>query len=123
MAYNQPFSPQGNTVKLQTNGTANTVNSTQIQASDFGMSVLPNQYMLISNATADIWVVFATTAAIAAAAAFPTAGTTTPGTAQPGFRLKPGVIMVVTFGANPLYVGNISTGVSQSFDITPGEGS
>lgn len=119
-----PFLALGKTVTLSTNGSINMVNSTQIQPSDFNLTFLPTQYMLVSNGTADIWVVFAATSAVAAAAAFPTAGTTTPGTPQLGVRLKPGVIMVVTFSGGPnLFVGNISATASQTFDITPGEGS
>ncbi len=119
-----PFMPMGKTVSLTTNGVASTANSTQILPTDFGFTNgLPTQYMLVSSGTSDIWIVLANNSTDAAAAAFPTAGTTTVGTPQKGFRLKPGVIMVVTFGAGVLFVGNASTGVSQNFDITPGEGS
>ncbi len=119
-----PFMPMGKTVSLTTNATPSTANSTQILPSDFGLTNgLPTQYMLVSNGASDIWVVFANNSTDAAAAALPTAGTTTVGTPQKGFRLKPGVVMVVTFGAGILFVGNASTGISQNFDITPGEGS
>jgi hypothetical protein len=126
MSFVKPFAPQGNTISLTTSGTPSTVQSMAVTPANFGMSgntTLPCQYMLISNGTADIWVVFAPTAALAAAAALPTPGTTTVGTPTLGFRLKPGVIMIVSWGGPTLFIGNLSTAASQNFDITPGEGS
>jgi hypothetical protein len=125
MSFVKPFAPTGKTITLTTNGSASTTNSLQILPSDFGYtgSIFPPNYMFTNNGTADIWIVMATTAAVAAAAAFPTAGTTTVGTPQLGFRLKPGVIQVMSFDGQVLFVGDLSTGTSQSFDITPGEGS
>ncbi len=121
MAGNIPFCPQGKTITLQTSGSINTSQNRQVKESDFAISTLPSQFRIVNNGTADIWVVFSSTSG--PTAAFPTAGTTSVGTPQPGWRLKPGVVEVFTNPAGPsLFIADISSVASQTYDITAGEG-
>lgn len=120
MAYNAPFSIQGKTVSLQTSATPSTSQSRQIQASDFGMTSLPSQLRFVNNGTSDVWI---SMTSATATVVIPTPGTSTVGTPQAVVRLKPGVIEVFGMGGGPvLFVSDISTGASQVYDVTPGEG-
>lgn len=121
MAYNTPFQPYGQTVSLQTSGSASTAQSRQITAANFGLDRLPPMIRVINRGTADIWISFTnaqTTIAI------PTPGTTTAGTPQACFLIVPGVVEIFVPNAGPqLFVNDISTGTSNVYHLTGGEGS
>lgn len=121
MAGNIPFAPQGKSITLQTSGTINTSQNRLILPSDFALPFYPTQLLIISNGTDDIWIATGLTSSVTAV--FPTAGTTTVGTPQPGVRLKPGAIQVFTLNCGQvLYLADISPTASQKYDLIPGEG-
>jgi hypothetical protein len=115
-------------------GVANQV--TPVNLSDLGMTQIPDVLQFINNGTADVWLVLSSTAA--PVAAFPTPGTTTVGTPQPGLRLKPGAIVVYRCNASVIaqnvpnaagnqvgpgfYMATISGTAAQPIDVSPGEG-
>jgi hypothetical protein len=125
------FQALGKSVSLLTNAAASTTQSAVIFLTDLGLLQAPQSLRIVNNGTVDIWVSFTP---LTQAAAFPTPGTVTAGTPQPGFRLKPGVVEVFALNAmspnpavaqigNPgFWVNTISTVAAQPFDITPGEG-
>jgi hypothetical protein len=125
------FQQLGKTVTLNTNAVVSTNQSAIVLMTDFALTQAPQSLRMINNGTADVWVYITPAAAVAA---FPTAGTTTAGTPQPGFRLKPGVVEVFglnVLAANPnnvqppvagFWVNTISSVASQPIDISPGEG-
>ena len=120
MAYNSPFQPQGNTVSLTTSGTASTSQSRQVTAANFGVQNFPQSVRIANPGSAIVWISFTLATATLT---IPTAGTTTAGTPQPCFPLLPGVVEVFTLPAGPVvFVNDISTGTSQTYHITAGEG-
>lgn len=121
MAGNTAFTPQGKTITLQTSATPSTSQNRQVKESDFAISTLPSQFRIVNNGSADIWIVLSSTSA--PTAAFPTAGTTTVGTPQPGIRVKAGLTEVIGNPAGPsLFIADICSVASQTYDITAGEG-
>src|SRR5258708_18294323 len=120
MANNSPPNVQGKTISLQTSATPSTSQSRVILPTDFGMGNLPAQVRIVNNGTGDVWI---SMTPASATAVIPTPGTTTVGTPQAVFRLKPGAIETFTCGGGPaLFVNDISTVASQVYDLTPGEG-
>lgn len=109
-----------------------------VNLSDIGLTQIPEALQFINNGPADVWVVQGNANTVAAA--FPTAGTTTTGTPQPGLRLKPGAIVVYRCNANDptqqvqsvanpavksagFYLAFIGAAAGPSIvDCTPGEG-
>jgi hypothetical protein len=127
MANDNAFAFRGKTVSLTTSATPNTAQARQILKSDINPNKNdpPSVFRCINNGTADIWLVISNVQAEATAAAFPTAGTgTSIGTPQLGFRLKVGIVEVFTinWGAGGIWIGDVSSGTSQNYDLTPGEG-
>jgi hypothetical protein len=110
---------------------------TPVNLADLGLQGLPQALQFINNGPADVWVVMS--AANNPVAAFPTAGTITTGTPQPGFRLKPGAIVVYEANASTVaqnvpnaagtnqgpgfYLAMIGSAAGPTLvDVTPGEG-
>jgi len=121
MAYNAPFQPVGNTVSLQTSGTASTSQSRQVTIANFGVDYARPNIRVVNRGSADIWIsITEATATIA----IPTPGTTTAGTPQQCWVIVPGIVEVFTIPAGPTFwVSDISTGISQVYHIIMGEGS
>jgi len=133
MAITSAFQMQASakTITVQTNVAPSTSQSTVINLTDMGLTQWPQSLRMINNGTVDIWVYPSNSAQTAA---FPTAGTVTAGTPQPGFRLKPGVVEVFALSVlatNPsaaqppvpgFFLNTIASVASQQFDVSPGEG-
>jgi hypothetical protein len=117
-----------------TAGLANQV--TPVNLGDIGLTQIPQSLQFENTGNADIWVVMSSVSA--PVAAFPTPGTTTVGTPQSGFRVRPGTIVVYRCNVNDptqkvqsltaniighgFYLATISLAAAQNLDVTPGEG-
>lgn len=124
MAINAPFSPHGLTVGLATSGTASTANSRQITSTILGIkdSVFAalQSVMCVNRGTADVWISFTTATATIA---IPVADGTDTGTPAQALVLIPGAYLIFTLNTGPtLWVNDISTGTSQDYYLTFGEG-
>lgn len=125
MATQAPFTPHGLTVGLTTSATPNTAISRQITPATLGIAQHlfgdSSSVMCINRGAADIWVSFTTAAAVIA---IPVANSTDTGTPEAGLILVPGAYLVFTIPTGPtLWVNDISTGASNSYYLTFGEGS
>jgi hypothetical protein len=115
-------------------GAANQV--TPVNLADLGLTQIPSALQFENTGNADVWVVMSSVAA--PVAAFPTPGTTTVGTPQSGFRVRPGTIVVYRCNVNDptqkvqsltanivgpgFYLATIGAVAGQNLDVTPGEG-
>jgi hypothetical protein len=120
MSYAAPFGPHGNTVALATNASASTANSTNITDTLLGLGLHAtaalSQVLCINRGTSDVWVSFTSATAVIA---IPVVGTP-----SQALNLAPGAYIVFTFQAGPnIWVNDISTGTSQPYYLTFGEGS
>lgn len=121
MAFNTPFQPYGQTVSLQTSASASTASSRLITPANFGLDRLPPMLRVINRGTADIWISFTSATTTIA---IPTPGTTTAGTPQACLIILPGVVEIFVPPAGPgFWVNDISTGTSEVYHLTAGEGS
>lgn len=129
MAQQDAFQPQTNTISLTTSAVASTSQSVQILPANLGLTQVgtsgvfqpfPPNIRIVSKGTSDIWIsITINTATIV----IPTPGTTTVGTPQPCLIIVPSSIEIWSFDPGPtMWINNISTGVSQTFHISLGEG-
>lgn len=128
MSDSSPFRPEGQTFTV-TVGVAS--QATIVTLASIGCSQFPRALRVVNKGTADCMIDIASAARTAA---FPVAGTTTPGTPANGMRALPGVVEVwlaanassknVDGLGNPGFVINTISGTAgQPVDFTPGEGS
>lgn len=129
----QAFEAKGKTFSI-TVGVASA--AVPVNIADLGLGAFPQSLQFENTGTADIWVLLSSTAA--PTAVFPTPGTTTVGTPQPGFRVRPGAIVVYSLNVSDptqkvpnvagtgqgagFYMAVISSAAAQNLDVTPGEG-
>lgn len=126
MAQQDAFQPQSNTISLTTSGVASTSQSVQITPANLGLPAsaagtpFPPNIRIVSKGTSDIWI---SITILTATIVIPTPGTTTVGTPQPCLIVLPSSIEIWSFDPGPtMWINNISTGVSQTFHISLGEG-